>query len=237
MLKVSSALLLPYFAGGGHRPHWMGFGSALFSFACLLCASPHLLLPPDLSDMDFGGGGGSISVENGGGSSFYCSTGGSCSTRESNYLLFFIIFLSLLSIGFGQTAIFVLGIPYLDDNVANRDSPLYFCEEKIYPVFIIIRQIKQTELYFVILYFVSDHDWSTYPWSSHGIPVGWPLYASLHQPAVPTRRLRSLGPSLARGVVVGDASYLLLSPHHFFLHVFIPTSTVETFSSSVYEYS
>lgn len=47
---------------------------------------------------------------------------------EKKYYIFGIIFASLLSIGFGNTAIFTLGIPYLDDNVANRDSPVYFCE-------------------------------------------------------------------------------------------------------------
>lgn len=26
----------------------------------------------------------------------------------------------------GQTAVYTLGIPYIDDNVASRESPLYF---------------------------------------------------------------------------------------------------------------
>lgn len=37
-----------------------------------------------------------------------------------------IFFISLLFIGIGATAVYTLGIPYIDDNVANRDSPLYF---------------------------------------------------------------------------------------------------------------
>jgi hypothetical protein len=32
---------------------------------------------------------------------------------------------SLLGIGVGQTAISTLGIPYIDDNVSSRDSPMY----------------------------------------------------------------------------------------------------------------
>ncbi|XP_012262393.2 solute carrier organic anion transporter family member 74D [Athalia rosae] len=37
-----------------------------------------------------------------------------------------IFFVSLLGVGMGQTAVYTLGIPYIDDNVANRESPLYF---------------------------------------------------------------------------------------------------------------
>lgn len=48
--------------------------------------------------------------------------------ESRKYLVFGVIFMSLLNIGLGQTAIFTLGIPYLDDNVGGRDSPVYFCE-------------------------------------------------------------------------------------------------------------
>ncbi|XP_076371446.1 solute carrier organic anion transporter family member 74D-like [Tachypleus tridentatus] len=37
-----------------------------------------------------------------------------------------IFFISLLFIGIGATAVYTLGIPYIDDNVAARDSPMYF---------------------------------------------------------------------------------------------------------------
>jgi len=39
-----------------------------------------------------------------------------------------IFFISLLGVGMGQTAVYTLGIPYIDDNVATRESPLYFGE-------------------------------------------------------------------------------------------------------------
>ena len=42
------------------------------------------------------------------------------------HLVLAIFFLSLLGIGMGRTAVETLGIPYLDDNVANRESPTYF---------------------------------------------------------------------------------------------------------------
>jgi MFS family permease len=37
-----------------------------------------------------------------------------------------IFFVSLLLIGIGATAVNTLGIPYIDDNVAPKESPLYF---------------------------------------------------------------------------------------------------------------
>ena len=36
-----------------------------------------------------------------------------------------IFTVSFLGVGFGQTAVSTLGIPYIDDNVASRDSPIY----------------------------------------------------------------------------------------------------------------
>ncbi|XP_059612896.1 solute carrier organic anion transporter family member 74D [Phlebotomus argentipes] len=36
-----------------------------------------------------------------------------------------IFFVSLLGVGVGQTAVSTLGIPYIDDNVASRESPIY----------------------------------------------------------------------------------------------------------------
>lgn len=45
-----------------------------------------------------------------------------------NTVVFAIFFVSLLGVGMGQTAVNTLGIPYIDDNVASRESPLYFCK-------------------------------------------------------------------------------------------------------------
>lgn len=36
-----------------------------------------------------------------------------------------IFFISLLFIGIGQTAVSTLGIPYIDDNVASKESAIY----------------------------------------------------------------------------------------------------------------
>lgn len=36
-----------------------------------------------------------------------------------------IFFFSLLFVGIGQTAVSTLGIPYIDDNVASKESAVY----------------------------------------------------------------------------------------------------------------
>ena len=43
-----------------------------------------------------------------------------------------IFFVSLLLIGIGATAVNTLGIPYIDDNVAPKESPLYFGIKSIF---------------------------------------------------------------------------------------------------------
>ncbi|XP_076330358.1 solute carrier organic anion transporter family member 74D-like isoform X2 [Tachypleus tridentatus] len=49
----------------------------------------------------------------------------SSSSQTTGFVLA-IFFISLLFIGIGATAVYTLGIPYIDDNVATRDSPMYF---------------------------------------------------------------------------------------------------------------
>ncbi|XP_066601245.1 solute carrier organic anion transporter family member 74D [Prorops nasuta] len=43
-----------------------------------------------------------------------------------NTVVLAMFFVSLLGVGMGQTAVYTLGIPYIDDNVTSRESPLYF---------------------------------------------------------------------------------------------------------------
>ncbi|VVC45455.1 Organic anion transporter polypeptide OATP,Kazal domain,Major facilitator superfamily domain [Cinara cedri] len=45
---------------------------------------------------------------------------------KNTQIVLVIFFVSLLGVGIGQTAVYTLGIPFIDDNVASRESPLYF---------------------------------------------------------------------------------------------------------------
>lgn len=47
------------------------------------------------------------------------------SNNKMKSVVLVILAVSLLGIGIGQTAISVLGIPYIDDNVQSKQSPMY----------------------------------------------------------------------------------------------------------------
>ncbi|OTF81796.1 solute carrier organic anion transporter-like protein [Euroglyphus maynei] len=133
--QISGALLLTYYGGQGHRPRWIATGMLMFAFAALLCSTPHYL---------FGSQPAHIFTNEDISSSPSPSTNTICllnSTNESfcnqqsdiiiqqsrvNNFILAIFFMSLLMIGLGTTAVNTLGIPYIDDNVAPKESPLYF---------------------------------------------------------------------------------------------------------------
>lgn len=48
MGQISTAMLLTYFAGRGHRPRWIACGMVLFSIAAFSCALPHFIFGKDL---------------------------------------------------------------------------------------------------------------------------------------------------------------------------------------------
>lgn len=48
MGQISTAMLLTYFAGRGHRPRWIACGMVLFSLAAFACALPHFIFGKEL---------------------------------------------------------------------------------------------------------------------------------------------------------------------------------------------
>lgn len=48
MGQISTAMLLTYFAGRGHRPRWIACGMVLFSIAAFACALPHFIFGNEL---------------------------------------------------------------------------------------------------------------------------------------------------------------------------------------------
>ncbi|CAG7731977.1 unnamed protein product [Allacma fusca] len=125
--QVCSSLLLPYYVSTRHRPHWISYGSILLSIATLLTVTPHLLYPPKIPKSISVGDNLCVADEFGNHFDAGNSTEQCFDERDPPpYFLFGILFVCLLCVGLGQTAVYTLGIPYLDDNVASRDSPLYF---------------------------------------------------------------------------------------------------------------
>ncbi|XP_068243486.1 LOW QUALITY PROTEIN: solute carrier organic anion transporter family member 74D-like [Palaemon carinicauda] len=150
MGQIGGALLLTYYGGHGHRPKWIGWGIVLFAFAPLLCSLPHFLFGPHLlqKHLEMTSSKGSpldtanicrlpvtnvslsvpLSVKEFDSENNTLSEDVLEDVCESNdsYGILAIFFLSLLGVGIGQTAAYNLGIPYIDDNVDNRETPLYF---------------------------------------------------------------------------------------------------------------
>ncbi|BES92086.1 Solute carrier organic anion transporter [Nesidiocoris tenuis] len=139
--QIGSSLLLTYYGGQGHRPKWIACGMVLFAISAFSCSLPHFifghqmlaenssaLAPPNLCKLD-----PLLQLTALNGSSI--DTQAECKDdilaeqqvqSKITTLVLAMFFTSLLGVGMGQTAVYTLGIPYIDDNVASRESPLYF---------------------------------------------------------------------------------------------------------------
>ncbi|XP_065573704.1 solute carrier organic anion transporter family member 74D-like isoform X2 [Artemia franciscana] len=135
--QIVGSLLLSYYGGQGHRPKWIGWGTVLFGLASLFCSLPHFLFGTNVETAQ----NASFSGFRFDDSELLCHSDKGNKTSlevcEASVSSFFhlgqttltvlgIFFISLLGVGLGQTAVFTLGIPYIDDNVANKESPTYF---------------------------------------------------------------------------------------------------------------
>lgn len=150
--QIGSSLLLTYYGGHGHRPKWIAWGMVLFAVSSFCCSLPHFFFGRHLISAEYLN---DIAVEPNicqapkPNTSFLLHT---ISSLEDNFTLntgnilnceeeitagrrlsssvtnivLAIFFISLLGVGMGQTAVYTLGIPFIDDNVASKESPLYF---------------------------------------------------------------------------------------------------------------
>ncbi|XP_055328730.1 solute carrier organic anion transporter family member 74D-like isoform X2 [Paramacrobiotus metropolitanus] len=133
---VLVALLVGHFGGRGHRPRWIALGSFILGVALMLFALPELVTPRTDSDM-------LVTHTAGKGSKFreqFCTaavvlneTDGDeepvqCTTEyTSDGILPPLIFcVAQFLLGIGATTPWVLGLPFIDDNVRNKNSALYF---------------------------------------------------------------------------------------------------------------
>lgn len=149
--QISSALLLTYYGSYGHRPKWISFGIIIFVIACILSTLPHFIYGQDIvtsiqaqsedgwhnktqADLNLCIQKSEHSIVSNGSLGFLgdSKTVGDLvdnsrkEHRHKTYIVLALLFISLLMVGTGYTAVQTLGIPYIDDNVAPRESPLYF---------------------------------------------------------------------------------------------------------------
>uniref|UniRef100_A0A1A9UJ78 Solute carrier organic anion transporter family member n=1 Tax=Glossina austeni TaxID=7395 RepID=A0A1A9UJ78_GLOAU len=182
MGQISTAMLLTYFAGRGHRPRWIACGMVMFSVAAFACALPHFIFgeelvqsavilsfkPHEETQMQTLSSTSSFNIHlpitnaslfeterlshasikalhvhsimelpnmnlcqiatNSNGTNSDCNENRKleqASHSKITIIVLCIFFASLLSSGIGQTAVATLGIPYIDDNVSSKQSPMY----------------------------------------------------------------------------------------------------------------
>ena len=146
--QIGSSLLLTYYGGQGHRPKWIAWGMVLFAISSFTCSLPHfiygrqimtsndlagVITEPDTCvsfNQTFTKGFTNISVIENGYDQFNALDDTFSNEQKIEptvtKIVLAIFFISLLGVGMGQTAVYTLGIPYMDDNVASKESPLYF---------------------------------------------------------------------------------------------------------------
>lgn len=147
--QIGSSLLLTYYGGQGHRPKWIAWGMLLFAISSFMCSLPHFIYGKQLiNSNDLTGITKEPNICKAVGfddipSLQYDMCGNTTHPFDGTYypgdtfgehriqpsvtkIVLAIFFISLLGVGMGQTAVYTLGIPYIDDNVASKESPLYF---------------------------------------------------------------------------------------------------------------
>ncbi|KAL7646039.1 UNVERIFIED_CONTAM: hypothetical protein RMT77_002940 [Armadillidium vulgare] len=147
--QIAGGLLLSYYGGCGHRPRWIASGMFLFGASASLSALPHFLFG-DVVVKDFLAS--TPSQDNPLATANVCQYQTSvieedqllstfqnlslvnkvldhqpCDASNSyTRIVLGLLFVALLGVGVGQTAVYNLGVPYIDDNVASEESPTYF---------------------------------------------------------------------------------------------------------------
>lgn len=119
------SMLVGYYGGKGHKPRLIAFGMILVCVSSFLSALPYFMYGPALHFLSRDSSSfGSKKQE-------YCGTEPmeeECK-REGNSAMIpavSILFVANFINGFGYTAYYTIGAPYLDDNVKKKNSPLYF---------------------------------------------------------------------------------------------------------------
>lgn len=140
--QIGSSLILTYYGGQGHRPKWIAWGMILFAASAFTCSMPHFIFGEQVMHVKLSTDSSTPvnlckfvdrpdnkTLQSYTDTAEYCEGDFLKEQRIQNKItsvVLAIFFVSLLGVGMGQTAVNTLGIPYIDDNVASRESPIYF---------------------------------------------------------------------------------------------------------------
>ncbi|XP_076338808.1 solute carrier organic anion transporter family member 74D-like [Tachypleus tridentatus] len=120
---IFTSFLIGHFGGSGHRPRWVAAGMLITALSCFVSASPYFFFGTGVHLLDQS----DISINKT--SSQLCEvTENECANLKlsSTIPAVSLFFTGSFLLGFGSMAYYSIGTPYLDDNVAKKDSPLYF---------------------------------------------------------------------------------------------------------------
>jgi hypothetical protein len=137
--RILASLVVAHYGGAGHRPRWIGLGAILLGLGMFLMASTEAIFPvTSRSLVTFVVSSASDSNEK------FCHVDGdssrsslhravnatmnpACSgTVESSLFPLIVLGIAEFIMGLGATSIVILALPFIDDNVSTRNSPLYF---------------------------------------------------------------------------------------------------------------
>lgn len=120
------SLAVGYYGGKAHKPRMIAIGMVMVSISCFLSAVPYFMYGPALHFLTRETFGAEKKQQE-----EFCESGirdedcdspGNASTLPA----ISIFFLANLLCGFGYSAYYTIGAPYLDDNVRKKNSPMYF---------------------------------------------------------------------------------------------------------------
>lgn len=119
------SLLVGYYGGKGHKPRMIAFGMILVVISSFLSALPYFIYGPATHFLSKDTSAfGSKKQE-------YCGiepVPEDCKNEGNTAMLpaVSVLFIANFINGFGYTAYYTIGTPYLDDNVKKKNSPMYF---------------------------------------------------------------------------------------------------------------
>lgn len=126
--QICTALFLTYLAGRGHRPRWIACMMLVLAVGVIGCVMPHVFYGTRLLDGHLEAHDGNAAPTCSSPHNTTCNDSQMLSRKAHSSMTAVVIpwlFICLLIVGVGQTGIATLGIPYVDDNVGSRQSPLY----------------------------------------------------------------------------------------------------------------
>ncbi|KAG1664053.1 Solute carrier organic anion transporter family member 4C1 [Nymphon striatum] len=135
---VIISLLVGYFGGAGHRTRWVAFGTLIAAFSAFISSLPYFLFGP--SEQLLGSSNTNLTVNSTANIGYQlcspneridiCEAHASRRTRETLPAVS-LLFLGNFINGIGSTAFYIVGTPYLDDNIDKAKTPIYFVDPGI----------------------------------------------------------------------------------------------------------